>query len=190
MRPLAALAITLCPFLAACTVSTEGTARTVDARIDDTFVAGAEPPEGDERTVVTVWLVDGDRLVPVERMVETVADSTVAQMRAALGALFDGPRASDAAAGLRSAVPPDTELGPITLIGGVATVAVSEDIARIGGADEVRAVAQIVLTATESRDVTRVLLVVGGELSPVPLPGGALTSGPVSAEDYTPLVEP
>ena len=51
-----------------------------------------------------------------------------------------------------------------------------------------RAVGQIVLTATSLPGVTAVLLTHDGEALEAPLPSGELTSAPLTAADYEPLL--
>jgi hypothetical protein len=51
------------------------------------------------------------------------------------------------------------------------------------------AVAQVVLTVTSVPGVDSVLVTRDGAPVELPLPGGALTSGPVTGRDYISLVE-
>jgi spore germination protein GerM len=51
-------------------------------------------------------------------------------------------------------------------------------------------VGQIVLTATSVPDVEAVLMTRDGALVQLPIPGGALTSAPVTAQDYAELTRP
>lgn len=182
------VAVMVAALLPSCAVSAEDEPRTIADRVDDAFVPVPEVTSGDGTSEVVVWLVRDARLEPVIRDVAAPPSSPIDALEAALSELFAGPRAAEAAQGLRSAVPPDTELGRISVLGEVATIEVSQEIARIGGADEVRAVAQIVLTVTEFPSVRRVRLSVDGELLQLPLPGGELSPRPVSADAYDALV--
>lgn len=190
---MAVVAVALASSVAGCAVSTDEHARGVDARVDDVFVPVIDPDrvaEPSERTEVVVWLVGGTVLEPSTRQIDIDGRSvsTVELVSAALRELFEGPRARDAAAGLRSALPPGTRLLGVTLAGRVATVEVSSEITRVGGADEVLAIAQIVLTASEVPGVGGVRFVVGEDRIQVPLGSGALTSRAVGPQDYRELV--
>lgn len=171
-----------------CAVSAEDQPRTVAGRVDDAFVPVPEVTSGDGTSEVVVWLVRDARLEPVIRDVEAPPASPIDALETALDQLFAGPQADEAGRGLRSAVPPDTVVGRLSVLGEVATIEVSDEITRVGGADEVRAVAQIVLTVTEFPSVRRVRLSVDGELLQLPLPGGELSPRPVSAAAYDVLV--
>ena len=75
----------------------------------------------------------------------------------------------------------------VDLRDGVAEIEV--ETASVVSADRLpAAVGQVTLTLTSAPGVSAVLLLDGGEPVPVPLPGGALTSEPVDAEDYASLV--
>lgn len=190
---MAVCVVALASLVTGCAVATDEHARRVDTRVDDVFVPVIDPEratEPAERTEVVVWLVGGTVLEPSTRQIDIDRQSvsTAELVSATLGELFEGPRARDAAAGLRSALPPGTELLGVALAGRVATVEVSSEITRVGGADEVRAIAQIVLTASEVPGVGRVRFVVGEDRIQVPLGSGALTSRAVGPEDYRELI--
>lgn len=184
----------LAVLLSACSLPVDEDARRVDARVDDIFVPVVDPLPVDDQTSdaeVVVWLVGGSGLRPSTRLVDVDARSasTAELLSTTLRELLGGPRARDASAGLRSALPPGTRLLGVTITGRLATVEVSSEIARVGGPDEVRAIAQIVLTATGLQGVERVRFVVDEEPVQVPLGSGALTARSVTAGDYEDLID-
>jgi spore germination protein GerM len=129
-----------------------------------------------------VWLVRDSRLVSVER------DAPSLSVRAALDALSQGPTADELAAGLRSALPAAAK---VTLLGsppGVAVLELGEDMTAITGQEQVLAIAQLVLTTTESPAVTAVEFVVSGQQVDVPLSDGTLSTGTVRRSDYAALI--
>ena len=73
---------------------------------------------------------------------------------------------------------------------GTVTIDLGGDAEAPAGQESRRAVAQIVLTATSLPEVEEVLLTRDGEPVDAPLPSGELTSQPLSAADYEPLLTP
>jgi Sporulation and spore germination/Immunoglobulin-like domain of bacterial spore germination len=133
-------------------------------------------PQAGPRMTLQVWLERGGTLWLTKR---TVA-RTPGVARAALGQLFAGPNAAEAAAGVGSAVPAGTRLRGISTSGRTATVDVSRAFAAAGGRASVRMrVAQLVFTATQFHTIDRVRLEVVGQTVhsiagvPVPQPAAA-----------------
>ena len=161
----------------------------VPYRLLDT--APASPGATDENDVpahvpVVFWVDSHDRLVP-ETAAESCAEGTTASLARVLALLADGPGDIARAGGLSTALPPESSLGLLAVTGGIAEVEFDPetDIS----ADRLPvAVGQIVLTVASAPGVDAVTLVSDGEPVQVPLPGGALTDGPVSAASYAGLV--
>jgi germination protein M len=89
--------------------------------------------------------------------------------RAAVSALLEGPNAAERTAGLRSAVPPGTEIGDLAIANGVANIAFTQVL------DE-SATAQVVYTLTQFATVNRVSI------------GGDDPLSRADVEDFTPAV--
>jgi hypothetical protein len=107
-------------------------------------------------------------------LVSTARDVAVpAPMAAVLGALVDGPTASEAASGLDSAVPPQTTVLSATVAGGIATVNLAGPFDQLVGQSQIQAVAQFVFTATGQPGVTGVAFELDGQAVQVPVAGGA-----------------
>jgi Immunoglobulin-like domain of bacterial spore germination/Sporulation and spore germination len=125
---------------------------------------------------LTVYLVRGERLAPVRRVVPPSA--TVA--RASLLALLRGPTAAERRAGYRSAIPPGTVLRDLNLGRGILTVDLNNRFQAGGGSQSMQLrVAQAVFTATQFSSVRRVAFRIDGR--PVDSIGGegVMVSPPV-----------
>ncbi|WRL67265.1 GerMN domain-containing protein [Blastococcus brunescens] len=79
---------------------------------------------------------------------------------------------------------PEVRLSVSDLTDRVATIDLGQPSAAPSGGAGRRAVAQIVLTATSIRGVDAVRLTIAGDPVEAPLPGGQLTSSPLTAADY------
>lgn len=137
----------------------------------------AEPgtPAGVPSTSAVVYLVEEARLV---RQTQPAAGRGTREALQALLDVRDGPGPR------RSAVPAGTALRQVSVDGDLVTVDLSDPFDDVRGADQLLAVAQVVWTATESRGVRRVLLLVEGSPVDVPVEDGAVSSGPARREDY------
>jgi hypothetical protein len=97
-------------------------------------------------SVVKAYLLDGEKVAPVLRTVE----SGPAVARAAMEALLLGPKDED----LATAIPPETEVEGVSISDGIASVALSPAPSRLGQA-------QIVYTLTQFPTVKRVAINIG-----------------------------
>src|SRR5579864_3325724 len=105
------------------------------------------------RTAVAVYLVRGEHVIPVRRLVP----HTVAPARAAASSLLLGPTASERASGYLSQIPVRTALRGISISRGVATVDLSRSFESGGGSLSMGLrVAQVVYTLTQFPAVGRV----------------------------------
>lgn len=137
------------------------------------------PTDGHAGTV-EMWFVDGDRLVPVLVSVRNTSPATV------VATLVTTP--APAAAALRSAVPPATEVVGAVVEGGVATVDLSSSFTLVGGNEEILAVGQIVLTLSSLEGVAGVRLLIDGSPVAAPTGDGALVDRPLTPDDFAGLV--
>jgi spore germination protein GerM len=104
-----------------------------------------------------------------------------------LGYLTAGPTDGARAAGRSTALPPESRLSLVGLTAGTAEVEVDPETGI--SADRLPvAIGQVVLTVTSAPGVSAVALVSDGAPVQVPLPGGALTGEPVTAQDYASLL--
>ncbi|WP_432488536.1 GerMN domain-containing protein [Kineococcus sp. SYSU DK018] len=126
--------------------------------------------------VLRVYFVRGNDLAAVERRADTATPQAV------LDQLVVGPRRSEVASGVRTAVAPQELLATIEPPSEV-VVAAGRDFANVGGANQLLAVAQLVWTLTELPGVRTVRFTVEGARVEVPTDEG-LTSAPVGRDDY------
>lgn len=142
-----------------------------------------------------VYLVRGEQVVPVRRLVPR----TPAVARAALRALLRGPTAAERRAGFGSVIPAGTALRSVSIDRGVATVDLTGRFQAGGGSlSMLLRVAQVVFTATQFPSVQRVAFrldgrpveAIGGEGVIVAPPVGRLAfegqAPPILVEDPLP----
>ncbi len=174
---------------AGCGIPTEDSA-TLARPADVPFDLLAEVPETTSTTVssssgssvmakATIFLVQGERLAPVERDVPPPATG-----EGVLEALERGPTRSEAALGLRSALVGRDVMRSIGISGGIASVDLGPDFTNIVGRDQIMALAQIVSTVTGLAGVGRVSFTLEGVPVGVPRGDGAVTTESVSRDDY------
>jgi len=118
-------------------------------------------------TVQIFLLSSTGQLVAVARNVPVPA-----ALGAVLGALIDGPTNAEAAAGLQSAVPAQTQVVSTSISSGVAQVDLAGTFGQLVGQAEIDAVAQIVFTATALTGVSAVSFELDGQQVAVPAAGG------------------
>lgn len=145
----------------------------------------SEGPVRDSAPVV-FWVLEDDRLAPAAAP-GSCAGSPEDVVERLLEVLQAGPGDAAREAGRSTAVPPSSRVGLVDVTDGVATV--SLDPATPITADRLPlAVGQVVLSVTSAPGVREVRVRAAGEDVQLPLPGGALTSDPVSPDDYADLV--
>jgi spore germination protein GerM len=124
-----------------------------------------------------VYLVNGERLQPVARSErDTVGE--------ALEALLEGPRDTETAFGLRSAIPAGTRLLGATVQGDEVRVDLSQEFTTIAGEEYLLALAQIVFTAVDAGPADAVTIAIEGQQVPVARADGQLSTGAVTPSDY------
>ena len=192
-RALPAAAVSLVLLVAGCGLPGDTEVRAVDAT---TVPYNLLDPEAQSRpgltgpvpagTPVVFWLVHDDRLAPtaVAASCTDQVDDVVGRL---LGLLAAAPDDAARSAGRSSAIPSSSELNLIEVTDGVAVV--EFDPAPSLTADRLPfAMGQLVLTVTSAPGVEAVRVGAAGETVEVPLPGGALTDRPVTADDYATLL--
>jgi hypothetical protein len=137
--------------------------------------ADTAPTPATGRTVtVQLWFTRDGMIVPTRR----TRPYTLATSRLALTELVAGPSRAEAAAGMASAVPPDTAVTIAGISGGVATVSFPPAFYAGGRAAVRLRQAQVVYTLTQFPSVSRVALQSAGQ--PV--------AAPVRRSDYADLL--
>ncbi|MGY1843656.1 GerMN domain-containing protein [Modestobacter sp. SYSU DS0875] len=191
--PLTAVAIAVPLALTSCGVPTGGPPEAIpSSQVPSALASPSTPPSsavpaqpGVEQPQVYL-VAPSDVLVPRPR--EVPDGGTADRLADLLGDLTEGPTRAERDDQLSTALPPGTELSLADLSGSTATIAFEDDADAPSGRDSRRTVAQIVLTATSLAEVDAVLLSRNGLPVEAPLPSGALTSAPLTADDYAPLL--
>lgn len=173
--------------VAACGVETQDNPVKVDRSAVPFGLLEAEPTTttsvGVGSAAVVVYWGSPTGLVGVTRRV------TTAPLPArAFDELLAGPTPAEAAAGLTT----ELDENDVVLVGvrrGRAAVRLGADLAPTD-AVPVEAIAQIVLTLTDTEGVQEVVFLVGSRRVEVPRADGSLTSLPVSRGDYSSLLRP
>lgn len=180
--------------LSACGLPGDGSVRTIDdgsvpyrllepgpSTVDTSGDAAAPRAEPQ-----VYWLLDDGRLTP-SATTALCAEPPEEVVGRLVDELVAGPTERARAAGLATAIPPESTLTLVGVADGVARVEFDPETTI--SADRLPvAVGQIVLTVTSAAGVDAVTLISDSAPAQVPLPGGALTDGPVSADDYAELV--
>jgi len=142
----------------------------------------AEPSPGDAAGVQsTIWFVDNAGLLARSR--RTIRPPV--EVADIVRALLEPVTEAEAAAGLRSTIPPGTQLlgveGPTD---GLVTLDLSGEFLTVSGQLQRLALAQVVFTVTGLANVDRVLFQFDGQPAEVPGRGDELTSAPLTRVDF------
>jgi spore germination protein GerM len=132
-------------------------------------------------TLATLFFVQAEQLVPVVR------SATRPGLQAVLEVLLTGPTEAELAAGLRTAVSPQSNIRSVGTDGSTAVIDLTTTFVEVGGEEQILALAQIVLTATAIPGITNVRFELEGQPVEVPRAEGTLSSGPLTASDYASL---
>jgi spore germination protein GerM len=111
-----------------------------------------------------------------------------ATLSAVLSALLDGPSSPEASSGIITVLPQDGKILSTSIQATVATVNLNTAFSQVSGASEVKAVGQLVLTATAQPGVSAVIFEILGVPISVPIASGAVTALPVTAAQYKALL--
>ncbi len=129
-----------------------------------------------------IFLVREERLARAPRRVPAPIS-----LDGLLAALLDGPTSEEAAAGLRTALAPDTGIRSASTAAGIASIDLSESFAEVEGTEHILALAQLVFTATALPGVGAVDFKLAGSPVEVPTGDGTLTYGPLRRADFAAL---
>jgi hypothetical protein len=175
----------------ACGITTERSPHALeDARLPIDRPAADPARSAATTTSPGVFLVSHDKLIAAPRDADPTAVDARGRLVHLLGALLEGPTQDELRAGLRTAIPPDTQLGNVTLSGAVATIDVTGAFTTVSGQEQVVALAQLVTTATSVPGVDQVKVLIGNRVVEIPRADGKLSSGPVTRADYQSLLTP
>jgi spore germination protein GerM len=202
-RPMSIAALT-CLTLTACSIPQEGNVQSIDPvnipyELNATTTSTTIVPEipsttsdvstedGAEPSVETVnlFFIAGTQVVPISRLLLSPASANQV-----LASLIEGLPPGDVAAGLRTAIPDDSNL-EISVERGIARVDLPPVLtSAIPGSEQRLAIAQIVLTLTRRAGIGQVVFTSGGRPQSVPRGRGDLTQpgGAVACEDYSNLL--
>ncbi|MFJ6194682.1 GerMN domain-containing protein [Micromonospora sp. NPDC092111] len=169
--------------LAGCGVPVDEQPRAVEPPFGPPAAPTVSTPAG--RVAQEFCLVRGDRLVRVVRQVDDPGGVDVQLRR-----LLAGPTAAERHAGLGTALPGALSATGARLVDGRAEVDVAPSEVDSGRSDEVLAYGQIVCTLDGRSDVAGVSFLLRGRPLGVPRADGSLSSGPLTAADYTALTSP
>lgn len=133
-----------------------------------------------ETVEATIYVISGDRLVPVTRNV-----AAPATLGTVLATLIQGPNDAEQSEGYRSAVITQTRVVRASVNGGVAQLDLSDAFTGLPPQEQVLALAQLVYTATGVEGVDRVQVLLDSLIVDVPRGDGSVTNQPLSREDYS-----
>lgn len=131
---------------------------------------------------VEIFLVAGDRLVPVARHVAAPPSPATTLAR-----LLDGPTREERASGLRTAIAAEAEVEVVTAKAGTVRLDLDQSFAELEGREQVLALAQVVFTATGLQDVDGVVFTLAGKPVEVPTADGTLRTGLLRAAHFDSL---
>lgn len=190
--------------ITACGIPEEGNVRSIDpAKIPyelnvtttsttaaPAIVTTSTLPQGDEGSapaveMVNLFFISGAQVVPITRLL--LSPATPGQV---LASLVEGLPPGDVAAGLRTAIPDESDF-EVTVERGMARVELPPLLtSAIPGSEQRLAIAQIVMTLTRRAGIGQVVFTSSGRPQSVPRGRGDLTQpgGAVACEDYANLL--
>lgn len=176
--------------LTACGVPTGNEAETVEdvpfGLLDPQAAEPAETAAPAEGPAVQIYLVDPAalRLAPVERRL----DEGEASLSDVMDILLNGPTRAEQRQGLITALVDDDAVAATDLVGGVASVDLTQQFTLLDGPTQRLAIAQVVLTLTGRPGVGRVSFTLEGQPIDIPRGDGTLAQGSVSRDNYRELL--
>jgi spore germination protein GerM len=173
--------------LGGCGVRTESKPRDFDPPPGPGPVAGTPAPSSQQAGTAAepLYFVRTDRLVAVIRRIP-IAPTLQQQM----DHLLAGPTEAERRAGLSSTLAGNITVTKVRLAEGEAMIEVGDDSDQSGRIDAVLAFGQIVCTLTARLDVGTVTFQRDGQAIGVPRADGSLSTGGLTAADYTALTAP
>ena len=147
-----------------------------------------ETPDGSSGDIASgadrIYLIGpGDErlLRSVQREADTANDL--------IRSLLRGPNDAEIEAQFNTAIPSTTQLNAASVQGQNLTVDLTPDIIELDTQGLVRAIAQIVYTATELEGIETVQVEIDGERLSAPTPGGDTTNAPLRIFDYPGVIQ-
>jgi spore germination protein GerM len=126
-------------------------------------------------------------VAPSQHVIAVSRDVEIpASLSEIMGALLDGPTATESDFGLQSFLTGSTIHVSVTVASGVATVNFTDNPIQVVGPDQTLAVAQVVYTGTQQPGVTGVIFEIDGQRRDVPTASGVQVPGPVGRASYLP----
>lgn len=181
-----AVALAVIALVAGCSVATSDARRIDPGRVPFDLLDPKATPvvplaPSVAGSALTVCLIDADGAVrPVPIAIEGEA-SPAAALRAAASVPAEG--------GFTTTIPEERTVQEVDVARGAATVDLVEDFdERVPGPDQLLYVAQAVCTLTSIPGIGQVSFTRGDQPLAIPTDGGALTSAPVSGDDFADLL--
>ena len=175
--------------LSACGISNDSLPRDIPEADRSPFIGAAAPATGTSAGTDRIYLIAPE--LPNEPLRLRAAPRDVGASAALrLTSLFGALSASEAKARLRTAIPETLQLRAATLqTNGTLIVDVTDPILSLTSTALIDAVAQIVFTSSEVRNVQRVELLVDGVAHQWPGGDGALRTAPLTVYDFPGFIE-
>lgn len=148
----------------------------------DLYPQGAQTPRpAATDATVTIFMMDGNRVIPVTR----TGRSDMPRPELVLRALLSGPTQDELANGLSTSLDKPIELNGVTMDEGVAEVDFNPEFETGVREELLRRVAQVVYTLSELDEVDAVRFYTNGQLYTVPDQNGALHTDAVAQGRYS-----
>jgi spore germination protein GerM len=182
--------ILLALLVAACGVPTGNEAEPVEevpfGLLDPQAPEPADTAPPAEGPVIQIYLVDPAalRLAPVERRL----DEGETALSDVMDILLNGPTRAEQRQGLITALVDEDAVAATDLVGGVASVDLTQQFTVLDGPTQRLAIAQVVLTLTGRPGVGRVSFTLEGQPIDIPRGDGTLAQGSVSRDNYRELL--
>ncbi len=181
------LVTALAVLAASCSIGSESAPRDVPPGERVELRLSSDLPAGAAVGTARIYLVSPETSGQV-RTLEPVARDVTETSLSVLQALLDGPNSVELDTRLRSAIPDGLALLSTRLQGETLVVNLSDELRQLSGDELITAVAQLVLTATELRNVTGVQILINDVSQQWPAGNGELQADPLTRYDYPGIV--
>lgn len=133
-------------------------------------------------TQQTVYMLKGDKLAPVVRVIAAPASTG-----SVIASLIQGPTDAEHSSGFRTLINTDATLLSAQVVDGVASLNLNDAFAGLTLSDQILALAQLTFTATENPAVTGVRISINSAAVDLPRADGSTTKEPLRRSDYEAL---